>query len=127
MGAMATTTADHRDDGAWFGAVSHRFFLRGWPHCWFLFSCASSHLGQTLRDVRKNAFEKRFTGGNSVDYFAVKGICLLLRCWGASGLRGIHAGGIKVSSGVWMAYRATLEDVAAVARGVCDDGFAGAE
>lgn len=26
-------------------------------------------------------FRKRFTGGNSVDYFAVKGICLLLRGW----------------------------------------------
>lgn len=29
----------------------------------------------------QNTSEKRFTGGNSADYFAVKGICLLLRCW----------------------------------------------
>lgn len=50
------------------GRIAGSFFLCG------------SHFGQTLR-VCKNTFEKRFTGGNSVDYFAVKGICLLLRCW----------------------------------------------
>ena len=32
-------------------------------------------------EYAKNTSEKRFTGGNSADYFAVKGICLLLRCW----------------------------------------------
>lgn len=56
------------------------FFLRGWPHCWFLSSCAALIFGQTLL-VYKNTSEKRFTGENSADYFVVKGICLLLRCW----------------------------------------------
>lgn len=70
---------DHCDDGDGF-ALSRIVFLRGWPHCWFLFFLCASHFGQTLR-VYKNTFEKRFTGGNSADYFAVKGICLLLRCW----------------------------------------------
>jgi hypothetical protein len=50
------------------GRIAGSFFLCGF------------HFGQTLR-VYKNTFEKRFTGGNSADYFAVKGICLLLRCW----------------------------------------------
>ena len=34
-----------------------------------------------VASMQKNTSEKRFTGGNSADYFAVKGICLLLRCW----------------------------------------------
>ena len=56
------------------------FFLRGWPHCWFLSSCAALILDKRC-EYAKNTSEKRFTGGNSADYFAVKGICLLLRCW----------------------------------------------
>ena len=70
---------DHCDDGDGF-ALSRIVFLRGWPHCWLLFFLCGFHFGQTLR-VYKNTSEKRFTGGNSADYFAVKGICLLLRCW----------------------------------------------
>ena len=32
-------------------------------------------------EYAKNTSEKRFTGGNSVDYFAMKGICLWMGCW----------------------------------------------
>ena len=31
---------DYCDDGDGF-ALSRIVFLRGWPHCWFLFSCAA--------------------------------------------------------------------------------------
>ena len=34
-----------------------------------------------VASMQKTLPKKRFTGGNSADYFAVKGICLLLRCW----------------------------------------------
>lgn len=34
-----------------------------------------------VASMQKTLSKKRFTGGNSADYFAVKGICLLLRCW----------------------------------------------
>ena len=44
------------------------------------FSCAALILDKCC-EYAKNTSEKRFTGGNSADYFAVKGICLLLRCW----------------------------------------------
>ena len=70
---------DHCDDGDGF-ALSRIVFLRGWPHCWFLSSCAALILDKCC-EYAKNTSEKRFTGGNSADYFAVKGICLLLRCW----------------------------------------------
>ncbi|MGR4874003.1 hypothetical protein RG268_08170 [Bifidobacterium adolescentis] len=43
-------------------------------------SCAALILDKRC-EYAKNTSEKRFTGGNSADYFAVKGICLLLRCW----------------------------------------------
>ena len=70
---------DHCDDGDGF-ALSRIVFLRGWPHggssllVWLSFQIKRC-------EYIKNTSEKRFTAGNSADYFAVKGICLWLRCW----------------------------------------------
>ena len=60
--------------------------------CLTLFFCMVGRIAGSFLLVRlsfldkrceyaKNTSEKRFTGGNSADYFAVKGIGLLLRCW----------------------------------------------
>ena len=77
--------------------------------CFALFFCAVGCIGvplfsvafvlsKTLR-VYKNISEKRFTTGNNVDYFAMKGICLWMGVLGASGVRGIYAGRRNVLRG----------------------------
>ena len=75
MGAMATTatmTMVLRGLALFFCVVGRiaGFFLLVRRSFW-----------TNVASMQKNTSEKRFTGGNSADYFAVKGICLLLRCW----------------------------------------------
>jgi hypothetical protein len=76
--------------------------------------------------ANQSAAEKRFTGGNNVDYFAMKGICLWMGVLGASGVRGIYAGRRNVLRGL-NGVSCDVEGCGRCCGGVCDDGFAGVE